>query len=141
MKRVWIGAGVLAVLLTVGILAGWAMDRGLCPGAAKLELAGSMAAAGRWEAAEELLEDVEDAWEDRRWLVTALYDHEIVDETDAALAQLEVYCEARDTLAFRALCNALAQNVEAAGKAHRGTVENFLCLSAGYPPRLSSRAK
>ena len=125
MKRVWIGGALLAVLLAVGLLAGWAMDRGLCPGAEKLKQAGELAAAGRWEAAEEMLEDVEEIWEDRRWLVTALYDHEIVDDADAALAQLETYCDARDTLAFRALCRSLAENMEAAGKAHKGTVENF----------------
>ena len=126
MKRVWIGGALLAVLVAVGLLAGWAMDRGLCPGAEKLRKAGELAAAGRWEAAEELLEEVEEDWEDRRWLVTALYDHEIVDDTDAALAQLETYCDARDAVAFRALCRALAENMEAAGKAHKGTVENFL---------------
>ena len=125
MKRVWIGGALLAVLLTAGLLAGWAMDRGLCPGAEKLRQAGELAAANRWGAAEELLDDVEDIWEDRRWLVTALYDHEIMDEMDAALAQLEAYCDARDTLAFRALCRALAKNMEAAGKAHNGSVENF----------------
>ena len=125
MKRVWIGGALLAVLLIVGLLAGWAMDRGLCPGAEKLRKAGELAAAGRWEAAEEMLEDVEEIWEDRRWLVTALYDHEIVDDTDAALAQLDVFCDARDALAFRTLCCALAENMEAAGKAHQGTVENF----------------
>ena len=125
MKRVWIGGALLAVLLTAGLLAGWAMNRGLCPGAQKLEQAGELAAAGRWGAAEEMLDDVEEIWEDRRWLVTALYDHEIMDEMDAALAQLEAYCDARDALAFRALCRSLAENMEAAGKAHQGTVENF----------------
>ena len=125
MKRVWIGGILLAVLLTVGLLAGWAMDRGLCPGAEKLKQAGELAAAGRWEAAEEMLDDVEESWEDRQWLVTALYDHEIVDDIDAALAQLEVYCDAKDALAFRALCRSLAENMEAAGKAHNGSVENF----------------
>ena len=125
MKRVWIGGALLAVLLTAGLLAGWAMDRGLCPGAEKLERAGELAAANRWEAAEEMLGDVEEIWVDRQWLVTALYDHEIVDDIDAALAQLEVYCDAKDALAFRALCRSLAKNMEAAGKAHQGTVENF----------------
>ena len=125
MKRVWIGGILLAVLLTAGLLAGWAMDRVLCPGAEKLKQAGELAAAGRWGAAEEMLDDVEDIWEDRRWLVTGLYDHEIVDDIDAALAQLEIYCDARDALAFRALCRSLAENMEAAGKAHQGTVENF----------------
>ena len=126
MKRVWIGGGLLAILLTVGILAGWAMDRGLSPGAERLEQAGEAAAAGHWETAAALLDEVEDDWEDRRWLATALYDHEIVDDTEAALAQLEVYCDAQDALAFRALCNALAKNMEAVGKAHKGPVENFL---------------
>ena len=125
MKRVWIGGALLAVLLTAGLLAGWAMNRGLCPGAEKLKQAGELATAGRWEAAEELLDEVEDIWEDRRWLVTALYDHEILDDTDAALAQLEVYCDAKDALAFRALCRSLAENMEAAGTAHNGSVENF----------------
>ena len=125
MKRVWIGGILMAVLLTVGLLAGWAMNRSLCPGAQKLEQAGELAAAGRWGAAEEMLDDVEEIWEDRRWLVTALYDHEVMDEMYAALAQLEAYCDARDTLAFRALCRALAKNMEAAGKAHNGSVENF----------------
>ena len=125
MKRVWIGGALLAVLLTAGLLAGWAMNRGLCPGAEKLKQAGELATAGRWEAAEELLDEVEDIWEDRRWLVTALYDHEILDDTDAALAQLEVYCDAKDALAFRALCRSLAENMGAAGKAHNGSVENF----------------
>ena len=125
MKRVWIGGALLAVLLTAGLLAGWAMNRGLCPGAQKLEQAGELAAAGRWGAAEEMLDDVEEIWEDRRWLVTALYDHEIMDEMDAALAQLEAYCDARDALAFRALCRSLAKNMDAAGKAHNGSVENF----------------
>ena len=60
MKRVWIGGALLAVLLTAGLLAGWAMDRGLCPGAEKLEQAGELAAANRWEAAEEMLGDVEE---------------------------------------------------------------------------------
>ena len=125
MKRVWIGGVLMAVLLTVGLLAGWAMNRGLCPGAQKLEQAGELAAAGRWGAAEEMIDDVEEIWEDRRWLVTGLYDHEIMDEMDAALAQLEAYCDARDALAFRALCRSLAKNMEAAGKAHNGSVENF----------------
>ena len=98
---------------------------GALPRGGKTEAGRDLAAANRWGAAEELLDDVEDIWEDRRWLVTALYDHEIVDDTDAALAQLEIYCDARDALAFRALCRSLAENMEAAGKAHQGTVENF----------------
>ena len=124
MKRVWIGAGLLAALLTVGLLAGWAMS-GICPGAKELERAGELAMAGRWEAAEELVDEVEDRWEDRRWLTTALSDHQIIDDVEASFAQLEAYAEARDEVSFHALCNALAKRLEAAGKAHTATAENF----------------
>ena len=124
MKRVWIGAGLLAVLLTVGILAGRAMA-GICPAGKMLEQAGQLALAGHWEASEELLEEAEDHWEDRKWLVTALADHEIIEDIDAALAQLEALADIRDAAAYNTLCSALAKKIEAAGKAHGCTAENF----------------
>ena len=125
MKRVWIGAGLLAVLLALGVLAGWAMERWLTPGAERLEQAGAMALAGRWEEAEELAEEVAEDWEDRRWLVTALSDHEIIEGIDAALAELEAYGRARNAEAYNALCRVLAKRIEAAGQAHKATGENF----------------
>ena len=124
MKRVWIGAGVLAVLLTAGLLAGFAM-KGLCPGAEKLERAGELALAARWEEAEALLDAVEEEWEDRRWLVTALADHEVIEDMDAALAQLEAMLQTRDAANFHTLASALAKKLEAVGKANALTGENF----------------
>ena len=125
MKRVWIGAGLLAVLLALGLLAGAAMERWLTPGAERLERAGALALEGRWEEAEELAEEVEEDWEDRRWLVTALTDHEIIEGIDSALAELEAYGCARDAEAYDALCRVLARRIEAAGQAHKPTGENF----------------
>ena len=124
MKRVWIGVGLLAVLLTVGFLAGFAI-KGLCPGAERLELAGELALAERWEEAEALLDEVEDDWEDRRWLLTALADHEVIEDMDAALAQLEAMLQTRDAPAFHILSSALAKKLEAVGKANALTGENF----------------
>ena len=124
MKRVWIGAGLLAALLAVGLLAGWAMA-GIVPGAHLLERAGELAMEGRWDAAEDLVDSAEERWEDRRWLTTALSDHQIIDDVEASFAQLEAYAEARDRVSFHALCSALAKRLEAAGKAHTGSAENF----------------
>ena len=124
MKRVWIGAGILAVLLVLGLLAGFAME-GLDPGAKKLERVGQLALAERWEAAEEVLEEVEDDWEDRRWLMTALSDHEVIEEMEASLAQLEACLAQRDAAACHALSSALAKKMEAIGKANSLTLENF----------------
>ena len=125
MKRVWIGAGLLAVLVALGLLAGWAMEGWLTPGAGKLERAGDLALEGRWEEAEELVEEVEENWEDRRWLVTALTDHEIIEGIDAALAELDAYGRTWDADAYNALCQVLARRIEAAGQAHKPTGENF----------------
>lgn len=124
MKRVWMGAGLLAVLLGVGLLAGFAME-GLDAGAGKLERLGALSLAGAWEEAEELLEEVEDDWEDRRWLMTALADHEVIEDMETALAQLEAYIAQRDGAACHALCSALAKKMEAVGKANSLTLENF----------------
>ena len=124
MKRVWIGAGLLAVLLAAGFLAAFALE-GLCSGAGKLERVGRLALEENWDAAEELVEDVEDNWEDRRWLLTALADHEVIEDMEAALAQLKSLIQTRDAAACHALCNSLAKKMEAVGKANSLTLENF----------------
>ena len=124
MKRVWIGGILLAVLLAVGFLAAFAME-GLSRDAHALDRAGGLALAGAWGEAEELIDDVEDSWEDRRWLLTALADHEVIEDMDASLAQLEAYITQRDAAACHALCSALAQKLEAVGKANSLTLENF----------------
>ena len=124
MKRVWIGAGILAVLLVAGLLAGFAME-GLDSGAKKLERVGQLALEEQWEAAEDTLEAVEEDWEDRRWLLTALADHQVIEDMEASLAQLEAYIDQRDAAACHALCSALAQKMKAVGKANSLTLENF----------------
>ena len=124
MKRVWIGAGILAVLLVAGLLAGFAME-GLDSGAKKLDTVGQLALAGAWEGAEDTLEEVEDDWENRRWLLTALADHEVIEDMEASLAQLEAYLDQRDAAAIHALSSALAKKMEAIGKANSLTLENF----------------
>ena len=80
---------------------------------------------GASEEAEELLDAVEEEWEDRRWLVTALADHQVIEDMDAALAQLEAMLQTRDAANFHTLASALAKKLEAVGKANALTGENF----------------
>lgn len=124
MKRVWIGAGILALLLALGLGAGFAME-GLASGSRKLETVGALALAEEWEGAAEALEEAEEDWEDRRWLLTALADHQVIEDMEASLAQLEAYLTQRDAAACHALCRALAKKMEAIGKAGSLTAENF----------------
>ena len=124
MKRMWIGAGLLAVLLAVGLLVGTAMGARLSPGADKLRQAGEFALAGDWEKAEMLTDSVRADWERTRWLVEILTSHENLEQIDMSFAQLSVY-GAVDGPAYSALCTALAQQLEALGKAHGCSWENF----------------
>ena len=114
----------MAALLAAGFLAAFALE-GLAAGGTRLDRAGELALAGRWEEAEELIDDVEDSWEDRRWLLVALADHEVIEDMDAALAQLDALVDHRDAAACHALCSALGKKMEAIGKANSLTLENL----------------
>lgn len=124
MKRMWIGAALLAVLLTVGILTGEALESRFSYGADTLRRAGEWAAAGDWDRAADLTDEVRQDWDDAQWMVRALTGHEQLEQIQISFAKLEVY-EDSDAVAFRALCAALAQELEALGDAHRCSWENL----------------
>ena len=117
MTRGWIGLGLLAALLIICLLVtGW-MDRSHKEVSRELEEAAAAAGAGNWA---EAAEDVRDAWEDwqKHWRLSAAFaDHEPMENIDGQFAQLWPYLEARDPVAFRALCRELARQVEAIGDA------------------------
>ena len=57
MKRGWIGAGLLAGLLILGLLVTWFMGRTHTGISEELELSARFAIAGNWEEAEESAEE------------------------------------------------------------------------------------
>ena len=63
MKRMWIGAAILAVLLAAGLLVGQVMEDRTAPGAEKLHQAAEFARAENWEQAIELAVEVQTEWE------------------------------------------------------------------------------
>ena len=124
MKRMWIGAALLAVLLAAGLLAGSALEARFSPAAQALRQAGEWAAAEDWDRAAALSDEVRADWEKAQWLAQALTGHETLEQIQTSFAQLEVY-KGSDVTAFSALCAALAQELEALGDAHRCSWENF----------------
>ncbi|MBQ9148584.1 MAG: DUF4363 family protein [Oscillospiraceae bacterium] len=126
MKRGWIGAGMLAALLVIGILAGNAMERRHSPSSAALAEAAKWAMAGDWEKAEALTGSVRAEWERAGCLSAALMDHEPLEQIEGMFAQLRVYAASRDAVAYGAVCAQLSAALDAIGEANTFNVRNLL---------------
>lgn len=118
MKRTVIGILLLLVLLAGGIASTAGMSRhnekvaALLDGAADRAMAGDLAGA---------IQETEQAWTSwkRGWNVSAAFSsHEPLEEIDGGFAQLRIYGEAEQTIAFAAVCVQLAKQVRAVGDAH-----------------------
>lgn len=125
MIRMWIGAGLLAVLLAAGILAGGAVRSRTAPAAADLRRAGEAALAEDWETAEALTEAVRARWLRFRKPAQGLADHAELEQIEISFAQLSV-CAGRDGAAYGALCAALAQQLDSLREVHGWSLENLL---------------
>jgi len=125
MKRMWIGAAILAILLTVGLLVGEVMAERTAPGAEKLRQAAQYARAEEWEQAEELAGEVQTDWERIKWLAEILATHENLEQIEISFGQLDSYART-DGAAYSALCDTLASQLEALGKAHGCSLGNLL---------------
>ena len=125
MKRMWIGAAILAILLTVGLLVGEVMAERTAPGAEKLRQAAQYARAEEWEQAEELAGEVQTDWERIKWLAEILATHENLEQIEISFGQLDSYART-DGAAYSALCDTLANQLEALGKAHGCSLGNLL---------------
>ena len=126
MKRGWIGAGLLAGLLILGLLVTWFMGRTHTGISEELELSARFAIAGNWEEAEESAEEAYEDWQDSWHFSAAFADHEPMEEIDALFAQLLPYLLNQDAVSFSAVCRELARQVEAIGDAHNLNWWNLL---------------
>ena len=125
MKRTWIGAALLGLLLAAGLLLGTTVEAGVRPGAEALRQAAEAAAQEDWARAEALTAAVRADWDRRSPWAEALAPHEDLEQIEVSFAQLDA-CAGRDGVSYSALCTALARQLEALGKAHRCSWENLL---------------
>lgn len=123
MGRFWIGAGLLVLLLGLGLYSAWAMDGVHTPIADQLEQAAATPAP---EQAAALLQAAKEAW-DAHWHNTAvLAEHEPMDDIDSLFAQAEMFARTGQMGDFSAMCMRLAQRIRAAAESHKPTWWNFL---------------
>lgn len=96
MKRSWVGAGLLVLLLIFSLLGGWVLDRCAEPVTRKLEEAGVCALSGNWGEARNLARGAMDHWEGCRGILAALGNQGAMEKVDGLFARLEVYLRTRD---------------------------------------------
>ena len=108
MKRLWIGAVLLAVLLFLGIGSTLAMERIHKPIAQQLEDASTAAQSGHWQEARILTAGARGRWEQYREFAACIADHEALEAADAQFARLEVLEPIRESTAFAVACAELS---------------------------------
>lgn len=119
MKRSWFGFFLLLVLLAASFLVTWIMVKIHEPIEKNLLRSADFALEENWIRANQFFREAESRWTKWEHLRSCFADHNPVEEIDAALAMLRVYCGDRETLAFAAGCRDLAQKVAAVGEAHK----------------------
>ena len=113
MKRLWIGAGLLAVLLLLGIGSTLAMNKIHSPIARQLDSACEAAIAGHWQEARILAAGARGHWEDYKEFAACITDHDDLETADAQFARLDALERIRESAAFAAVCAELSAMFDA----------------------------
>ena len=124
MKRMWIGTGLLALLIVAGLLTGAVLNKRMNQAAQQLATAGEAAQAEEWGKADTLIGQVNADWERMKWAAEALSDHERLNQIDTAFSQLPAYA-GNDPASYQALCIAIAQDLLLVAKNHTISWRNF----------------
>jgi len=126
MGKGWLGAGLLAVVLVLGICLSAAADKTCLPTEYLLEQAAEKTLSGDFDGGIALGMEAQSRWQ-RQWNgIAAIADHEPMDEVDALFAEMEVYANAGEEPHFAACCKELARRVRSFADAHRFSWWNVL---------------
>jgi len=117
-RRFYLGIGLLAVFLAVGIWITVFMGNIHAPLARQLEQAAEEALTGDLQTGKNLMEQTRKSWEDKWKLTAAVADHSAMDEIDSLFAQTAAYARAEQPAAFAAYCSRLAELLRAMAEAH-----------------------
>lgn len=126
MSRLWLGIGLMAVLLAAGIWVGNYMNTTGNDISAILDSAAETALSRDLQTATELAENAKDKWDTVWHRIAAMADHTPMDEIDSLFAQLENYAAAGLTGEFAAHCSRIAQLISAVAEAHSFNWWNLL---------------
>lgn len=117
MKQLWAGILVLAFLLAAGIGAAAAMAHIHRDLSAKLETAAAKSQTD-WARATALAESAKASWEQHRYWVAALADHEPLEEISGLFSQLALCQSLGNREEFAALCLRIADICDKLSESH-----------------------
>lgn len=123
MRRIWIGVGVLVVLLALGVLMMNMTDRQLSRVSETLKQASETP---DWKQSVSLAKTAQQAWEQKWHLLAALTDHTDMDAVDELFAELEVYRKYGAQMEHAAVCGKLFEAVRDLEENHRFSWWNLL---------------
>lgn len=118
MKRLWIGVGILLVLLALGIGTTVFAVHTHTGISQTLRQAAEAALTGEWNDAKALSLQAKEVWETHRHTTAAIADHEPMEQIDDLFSQMEVYLLTRQQIPFSACCASLSVMTNAIGEAH-----------------------
>ncbi len=126
MKRLWLGIGILAVLLALCSAVTLSMERIHSPIAEDLSRAAEAAQKEDWGKANALAGAARARWE-QYWHFTAMVaDHTPMDELDGLFAELEIYGREQEMPHFAATCAHLRQLSQAMADSHTPSWWNLI---------------
>lgn len=114
MKRFWLGAAVMALLLGLGIAVTLGTESICAPISEQLEQASQT---DDWEQAKIFSSQARIQWERSRRCLAAVTDHEPMEQIDSLFRSLEVYAQSWDTVRFSDTCAQLASQTQALAEA------------------------
>lgn len=118
MKRLWIGAAVLLILLIGGIFSTIFLCRLHQDLADTLDQAANCAQAGQWQQALSLYRDARQDWQRHFRFSAAFTDHEPLEEIERLFAALAVCENKKLTEKFILTCTHLSHLSQAVGDSH-----------------------
>lgn len=126
MKRMWIGVGLLAAVLLIGIWASNQMGQIHGEIARDLNRAAQSALDEDWDMAGALFARAEKTWEKKHILTAIFSDHAPIENAEALFAQLKISAQAENAESFATACACLASQLEAIGESQSFNLRNLL---------------
>lgn len=126
MKRFWIGAALLVVLVILGWWTGNRMTDSTLPCAEILDRAAALAMAEDWPGARQAARQATSSWQENRPFSASVTNHEPMDEIDALFEELEIYGARESAERFAAGCVYLAEKLRDLAYSNRLSWWNLL---------------
>ena len=126
MGKGWLGAGLLAVFLILGLCLSAFADKVCLPTESLLEHAAEKTLSGDFSGGIALGAEARTRWENQWSAIASMADHEPMDEVDALFAEMEIYARAGEQPHFAACCKQLARRIHSFADVHRFIWWNML---------------